>query len=366
MTRSRRWALVCVALAALIALPSVVGNLPVGHSSASAGDLLASIKNSVDVKYSGYAESSGGLSLPVTTQFNSISDLFGGSVQLRVWWRGENDWRVDTVALTGETDRHRDPTGTWVWDYESNTATRIPGADEPAVRLPRADDLVPATLARRLLNQADAAHVTRLSDDRIAGHDAAGLRLRPGDAQSTIDHVDVWALPSSGLAVRVNIYGKGDSAAVLTTSLLDLSTAEPAAAVTAFDPPAAAKQRDEQQPDIVAALDQLGRAHPPAVLAGLPREQTTGLGSVGVYGRGITLLVAVPLPPRLARTLTRQITGTVGATAVGEGTMLGVGPVNLLLTTRINGSAWLLAGTITTPGLEKAAGELPIVEGFRR
>jgi hypothetical protein len=366
MTRSRRWAFVCVALALLIALPGVVADLPAGHSAVTADNLLALVKNSGDVRYSGFAESSGRLALPVTTQFNSISDLFGGSMQLRVWWRGETDWRVDTLALTGETDLHRDPAGTWVWDYESNTATRVPGAGEPSVRLPRADDLVPATLARRLLSQAHASEVTRLPNDRIAGHAAAGLRLRPGDTQSTIDHVDIWALPSSGLAVRVNIYGNADSRAVLTTSMLDLSTTVPAAAVTAFSPPAAAKQRFEQQPDIVAALDHLGRAHPPAELAGLPREKTAGLGSVGVYGRGVTLLVAVPLPPRLAGTLSRQVTGAVGATAVAEGTTLGVGPVNLLLTPRRNGSAWLLAGTITTPGLEKAAGELPIVEGFRR
>ncbi|PZS18282.1 MAG: transcriptional regulator [Pseudonocardiales bacterium] len=365
MTRRWRWLIVAAGSAALVALPLAVRLLPVGHSAITAAGLLARVQASAGVQYSGYAESSGGLALPVTNRFNSINDLFGDRTQLRVWWRAADDWRVDAVNLAGETDLRRDLSGVWSWNYESNTAARTQQDTVPIVRLPRADDLVPATLARRLLSHADPVRATRLPDARIAGHDTAGLRLRTGDARSTIDHIDVWALPSSGLPVRVKIYGRGDTKPVLATTLLDLSTSAPKASETAFTPAAGAKVRYGQDEDIVAAVDQFGRSHPPAQLAGLSRRPLE-VGSVGVYGQGVTLLVAVPLPPRLARTVAGQLSGTPGSSAVGGGVSVGVGPLNLFLSGEgIDDARWLLAGTVTAATLTAAAAQLPPADGFR-
>jgi hypothetical protein len=365
MTRAWRWLVVAVATGLLVALPSAARLLPVGHSAINAADLLSRIKTSADVRYSGYAEATGGLALPVTTRFNSINDLFGDSTRLRVWWRASDDWRVDAVNLAGEHDLRRDRTGVWTWDYESNTAERAVADVAPVVRLPRADDLVPATLTRRLLSQATAAEVTRLPDARIAGHDAAGLRLRPGDPRSTIEHVDVWALPASGLPVRIEIFGAGSSAPVLASSLLDLSTAAPARSDTAFAPPADAKVRSGRESDIVAAIDQFGVSTPPPSLAGLAR-QPVNLGSVGVYGRGVTLLVAVPIPRRLARTLFTQLSTTPGSAEAAGGIAVGVGALHLLLSAPgLDDARWLLAGTVTPSTLVTASAQLPPAAGFR-
>src|ERR1700761_1878400 len=104
MTRSRRWAVVAALVAVLVALPTVVGLIPAGSSSVTAAELLGKIQNSGRVEFSGYGEATGGLALPVTDQFNSIADLFGGTTQLRAWWRGPDDWRVDTIDATGEDD----------------------------------------------------------------------------------------------------------------------------------------------------------------------------------------------------------------------------------------------------------------------
>lgn len=367
MTRAWRWLVVCAATAVVLVLPLASRLLPLGHSSISAAALLARIQASGGVRYSGYAESTGGLALPVTTdRFNSLNDLFGGDAQLRVWWRAADDWRVDAISLAGESDLRQDRTGTWAWDYESNTAARTAEAVAPIVRLPRADDLVPATLARRLLSQAGPTRVTRLPDARIAGHDAAGVRLLTDDARSTIEHIDVWALPSNGLPVRVKIYGRGESAPVLSSSLLDLSTSTPASSATEFQPAAAAKVRSGQDADIVAAIDQFGQSNPPAQLAGL-RRQALDLGAVGVYGQGVTVLVALPLPSRLARTLATQLAATPGSSAVGVGIALGVGPLNVMLSPPgLNDARWLLAGTITPATLASATAQLPPAVGFQR
>jgi hypothetical protein len=371
MRRGWRWLVVVAGTVLIAALPFVVRLLPVSHSSIASDQLLTRIQGSAHVQYSGYAESSGGLALPVTTRFNSINDLFGDRTQLRVWWRAPDDWRVDSINFAGEKDLRADPHGIWTWDYESNTAERFVEAVVPIVRLPRPDDLVPATLARRLLSQAGPARVTRLPDARIAGHDAAGLRVHTGDVRSTIDHVDVWALPASGLPVRVNVFGKGDSAPVLTSSLLDLSTSAPAPAQTEFRPAVTAKVRNSQFGDIVTAMDQFGQSTPPPQLAGL-RRAPLQLGSVGVYGRGVTVLVAVPVPPNLARTLARQLAGTPGSVSVGSGgpeigaLSISVGPLNLLLSAEGVGDArWLLAGTVTAPTLVTAVAELPPAAGLR-
>ena len=365
MTRVHRWTVVAALVALLLALPALVGRLPAGHSDVTAANLLSKIQASQSVQFSGYGEVTGGLALPVTDQFNSIADLFGGTTTLRAWWAGTDNWRVDTINVSGEQDLHQDSTGTWDWNYESNTATRE-GGDNAAVRLPRADDLLAPTLARRLLSQAQSDEVARLANRRIAGHDVAGLRLVPAQAHSTISHVDVWALPSSGLAVQVDVYGNGSSATTLTSTMLDLSTSHPAASTIAFSPPVGAKVRVAERSDIVTALDQFGRGRPPSTLGGLEQESTTGLGAVGVYGRGVTMMIALPLSPRLAATFVKELGAAVGATTAPAGTTLGVGPVNLLLTTqRSNGSAWLLVGTVDTATLTQAAGEVPIVFGRR-
>src|SRR4029453_13306921 len=84
--------------------------------------------------------------------------------------------------------------------------TQVVG-DLPA-RLPQAPDLLPPDLARRLL--ADAAPgdgLTALPPRRVAGIAAAGLRFTPGDPDTTIDRLDVWADPATGLPLQVELAG---------------------------------------------------------------------------------------------------------------------------------------------------------------
>jgi hypothetical protein len=364
MTSGRRWLIVAAGVLVLLLAPYALSQLPAGHSSISARALLARVASSSDVPYSGYAEAHGSLGLPAVPEFSSLADLLGGTTDLRVWWRGGKSWRVDAVSLTGESDVHQDAGGIWTWDYESNRATRANYEQAPPARLPRSDDLAPASLARRLLDQATAGEVSRLADQRIAGHDAAGLQLRPAQPASTISRVDVWALPSSGLPVRVTVYGRS-GAVVLSSSLLDLSTATPSSADTAFTAPAGARTRRDDIPDLVAAVDEFVSAVPPARLAGFARVPgSTGRSdSVGLYGRGVTLFAAVPLPSRLAH----EIDARLGGTDDGTPDTLAFGPLTLRLTAAVaNGSRWLLAGTVTEATLAKAEKQLPSVSDFGR
>ncbi|HEX8082251.1 MAG TPA: sigma-E factor regulatory protein RseB domain-containing protein [Jatrophihabitans sp.] len=361
MTTVRRWLAVLAATAVLAALPALVAAVPARNSDLSAAELLRLINASGNRPYSGYAEATGGLALPVTDRFGSIADLFGGRTQLRVWHRSSTDWRVDAISLAGETGIHHDEYGDWTWNYESNTVDRTGSAVAADVRFPTAADLLPPELGRRLLSQALPREATRIGSDRIAGRDAQGLRVTPDQPASSIAHVEVWADPETGLPLRVQARGKQSSAPALTSTFLDFSPAEPSAAVTAFLPPADANISNRSSRDLVTAIDQWAGVVPPDRLAGLERNQRLPtLGSVGVYGRGVTELLAVPLPDRIAYSLIEDLAEATGGDPNASQLRLSVGPLNLLLSVPAQpDSAWLLIGTLTAATLRGAAAELP-------
>ncbi len=283
---------------------------------------------------------------------------------MRVWWRSNAEWRVDSIKPTGETDLHHGGGGTWTWDYESNTAQWTEDGPAEVVRLPRADDLLPGNLARRLLHESRTADATRLPNARIAGHDAAGVRVTITDARSTIRHIDVWALPADGLPLRVAVYGRA-ATPVVSTTMYDLDTTRPAAATTAFDPTPDTRTRVGGPADIVSAIDQFGNNDPPATLAGLARRTTLRLGGVGVYGRGVTVLTAIPLSARLAGTVVPELRQVPGMVEDDTGIAIGIGAVNLQLSPPTGfGARWLLVGTVTPATLRAAVPTLPPAHGF--
>lgn len=366
MTTARRWLAVLAATAVLAALPSVLASVPAKSSRLSAAELLRRINASAGRAYSGYAEATGGLALPVTARFGSVADLFGGRTQLRVWYRSATDWRVDSIGFAGESDTHHDDSGDWSWDYEANTIDRTGYLTPPQVRLPTAADLLPTELGRRLLSQALPREASRLSSARIAGRSAPGLRITPEQPASSISHVDVWADESTGLPLRVRVQGKQAGSPALASSFLDFSPAEPSVASTLFLPPTGTGLSDRASRDLVTVIDQLGGVLPPERLAGLERNtRLSGLGSVGVYGRGVSELIAVPLPDRLADSLSRELAEATGADPAEPRLSLSVGPLNLLLSTSSElDSTWLLIGTVTAETLAAAAAELPAHPGL--
>ena len=357
--------MVAAGVAALVSAPLVVRALPAAEQSVSAATLLGRIQASGGAGYSGYAEAVGGLRLPLIDQFSGLADMLGGRTRLRVWWRDARDWRVDAISATGEYDLHRVPGQLWAWDYERNEATRY---RDPAVRLPRAADLDPAQLGRRLLSEAVPAEVTRLPARRVAGVDAAGLRLRPIDPRTMISRVDLWADITTGLPLRVEVFaaGAGPSGAadrpVVDTSFLDVSLRLPSPETTRFTPPATARISSWGEFDLAAAADLYSAGQPPpGELAGYPlRRRIAGVGGVGTYGRGVATLAALPLPERIAWRLRDRLADTSGVRETAEGQLLTVGPLSLLLTRPRGepGQAWLLAGTLTADTLQQAAAEL--------
>jgi outer membrane lipoprotein-sorting protein len=342
----------------LVSTPPLIGALPASDAEVSAADLRTAVLGSADVGFSGYAESAGGLLLPVTDQLTSIADLFSDRTEMRVWWRSPTDHRVDVITAAGETSTHRDECGTWTWEYERATATR---AESAPFALPAPSDLLPASLGRRLLSEATDDELTRIGARNVSGFNALGLRLVPDEAASSVGRVDVWVDPRSGLPLQVQVYEKNVDRPALDTRFLDFEVGRPSAEVTAFTPPAAARIREAREAEIV--LEAGRRIDPvplPAELAGLPRLQIEGVPpAIGLYGRGVTLLAVAPVPQRLARGLRVAMAQSPDAVRDAAGTRLAAGPVGLMLVEPPGRGSYVLTGTVTLDALATAGAQLP-------
>jgi outer membrane lipoprotein-sorting protein len=359
---ARRWAVVATLVAVLATLPAVVGALPASDATVTAGELRAAVLAGGSTGFSGYAESAGGLSLPVTDRLSSVADLFSDRTTMRVWWRGPADNRVDVVSPAGETGTHRDATGTWTWEYETATATH--GAPTPFA-LPAPPDLLPNSLGRRLLSEAADGELTRLGARRVAGRDALGLRLTPAESAASVSRVDIWVDGARGLPLQVQVFQKDARRPALDTRFLDVDLAVPGAAVTAFVPPAGAAVREATEAEVVLEAGRRIRPVPlPRDLAGLPRRQLDGVPpGIGLFGRGVTLLAVAPVPARLAGGLRDALVQSPDAVVDEAGIRVAAGPVGLMLVEPPGRGPYVLTGTVTPDALAAAAGELPELGG---
>jgi outer membrane lipoprotein-sorting protein len=357
-----RWALVALLLCVLGSLPAVLAALPAADAGTSAAAVRERALGSAGVAHSGYAESSGGLLLPEFTglpsfaaSLGSVANLLSDRTTMRVWWRGSDDNRVDVVTSSGETDVHRDDTGSWTWDSLAQTAVRTVNGP---VALPTAPDLEPGALGRRLLSEATAAELSRIGARRVAGRDALGLRLQPADAAASVGQVDVWVDRATGLPLAVEITGRGLTQPSLTTRYLDLDLTPPTAAATGYDPPAGVRVRTGTANVFGPAAALLRGVRLPAELAGLPRRPLPSSTGVALYGRGITLVAVVPVPAAVSGgfgTLLAKLTGQV---TDALGTRATAGPMGLMLVDASRTTDFLVAGTVTLDALTTAATEL--------
>jgi len=358
MSRTGRWSWLGVGLVLLVAVPLLVRARPVPGADVDAVTLLQRIRESDRVALTGYAETRGFMSVPSEEGVSSLAEILGDRTAVRVWWAGPDLWRTATLRTTGETDRwHRDGE-TVRWVYESRLVTVSP--DVP-VRLPMSVDVLPPVLARTLLDGAGSEEVARIGEARVAGRATAGLRLTPSDPRSSIGHVDVWADPSTGVPLRVLVSGD-DGRTALTSAFEEVTFGRPGAEVLSFHPPPDASVRYDPTVDLAAAADRYADRDVPGSLAGLP-GRVAGVRSVGVYGQGPTLLLALPVRDDDARRLRAELRGRPGSTCLRQGWAVSTGPLQMMVTATGDDGAWLLAGTVTRPTVEDAAASLTSAEG---
>lgn len=360
----RRWAVVAALLAALGAAPTLVATARTHLTTPAApgatpAQLLARALDGEDVPHRAVAESRGALGLP-DLGLKSVAGLLGGTTRTRVWWAGPAEWRVDTLSGTGETGDYAAPGALTTWDYETNSVTTTFGT--PAVRLPRAVDLLPPGVARRFLRGLGPGDtVSALPDRLVAGAPAAGFRVRPGDDRSSLGSVDVW-VQRDGLPVEVRVVGR-TGLPMLTTRYLEVHRGRPPATLLRPPTPATAQWHSEQAPDVAARVAELPAGQLPGSLAGLPASTSLAAGAA-TYGRGLVRIVVLPLPPSPARRLLADAEDGGGVPVdVGDGDgeavlLRSAGLAAVVAMSHDGVHAYLLSGAVTPDLLRGAAGDL--------
>jgi hypothetical protein len=163
---------------------------------------------------------------------------------------------------------------------------------------------------------------------------------------------------ATGLPLAVDVLGRGLTQPSLTSRLLDLDLAAPAASATAYDPPAGVRVRSGSADVFGPASVFLRRLALPAELAGLPRRAVPDGTGVALYGRGVTLLAVVPVPRAVSGGFTALLGKLTGQVTDELGSRATAGPLGLMLVDAPRGSDFLVAGTVTLEALTTAATEL--------
>jgi hypothetical protein len=355
----RRWTAVAAGTAVLCALPAAVGAIPVAASALTAAQLRDRIAASARVPFEGYADSYVDLGLPSLPDLGNVVSLLDGTTDQYVWYASPDRWRADQLTTAGENDLYQTAQGSYIWDYTRNDLTQVVGSQP--VRLPQASDLLPPELARRLVGFGSrAARFSRLPDRDVAGVDAAGLRLVPADAGSTISAVDIWADPGNGLPVRAEVFGRGSAAPVLVTRFLSVGLSRPAAATLAPRPGPGIDESTTALPDADGVLNGFGPPLP-AALGWIRRAASPpGLPDVAAYGAGFSRFAVVPLPVRDGDAVLSAAAGAGATVDIPHGTAVVVRTplVTMLLARAPGGPVYLLAGAVTATRLEYAAAQL--------
>jgi hypothetical protein len=357
----RRWTIVAAGTAMLCGLPALIAAWPVPATALSAGQLRARILSSGSVPYQGYAESNVDLGLPSLPDLGDVTSLLDGTTDQYAWYRSADQWRADVLTSAGEADTYQTGEyGTYEWNYSSDLLSQIVGSQP--VRLPRPADLLPPALGQRLLSYAGTAtRVSTLPARRVAGVDAAGLRLTPGGTMSTISAVDVWADPSTGLAVEVEIFGRYSAAPVLISQFLAVSFTPPAADLMTPSLSAGVHFASSAVPDVARILHGYG-PELPSILGGVAQVAgVPGLPDLAAYGSGFARFAVVPLPPSTGQSLIQAASSAGVTVQLGGGTAVIIQTplVTVLLSEQPAGPVYLLAGTVTADVLEHAAQQLP-------
>jgi hypothetical protein len=365
----RRWSLVSAGVATLCLLPAAVAAWPAGPAAGlDPAELRERILASADLPYQGYVTTDGRTGLPALPELAEVSGLLGGSARIRAWYAGPASWRVAELTTIGERDTYRAPDGLYQWDFERNLLTLVTG--EQLVWLPGASDVVPPALARQLLGFE--GRVEPLPARRVAGVDAAGVRLVPEDPDTTVGRVDAWADPSTGLPVHVEVSARGGADPAFTSRFLDLRQDAPDAAV--LTPPVNPDGAGFTVTSATKISEALAAALPgqlPDTLAGRARQSpaaTAGIGGGAIYGTGFSAMVVLALPGRLGGEMVdtgRNGNGTPVEMAGAEAYELRASLLTALVVhadhanvDRSTVHTWLLAGPVQPELLRRAAAEL--------
>jgi hypothetical protein len=223
-------------------------------------------------------------------------------------------------------------------------------------------DLLPPALGRRILGFAGSSdRAYRLPAQRVAGVDAAGLRLVPPRSQATtIGAVEIWADPTNGLPLQVDIFGRGAAAPILVSRFLEVSFGQPALSTVTPDPAPGVTLNRASLPDVAVVLNGYGPPLPGSLAGSSRVADPGGLPDVAAYGSGFARFAVVPLPHRYGTAAMAGASRYGASISLHTGTAVLVGTplLTVVLARAPDGPVYLLTGAVTPGLLESAANDL--------
>lgn len=248
------------------------------------------------------------------------SSLLDGTQSISIWYGGPKRVRVAVPVQAGESDLRRDGGTVWLWNSKTQTATHVTLPAQPAHalhhRVPQPPE-TPQAAASQLLSAIGPSTVVGVqSNVYVADRPAYQLSLAPKSTQSLVGRVLLAVDASSGIPLRVEVYGRGSVGLAYSLGYSKLAFGTPAAANFSFTPPPGATVKNQTVPsDPSALLQRLG------LPAGSPLPGSAPSGQAGkptVIGSDWLSVVATPANPAVAAAVQQLMTGQPGTPQSGS------------------------------------------------
>ncbi|MEU7880847.1 LolA family protein [Microbispora bryophytorum] len=305
----------------------------------------------------------------------SATSLLSGSHQLKIWYAGEDRFRLMLPGEMSETDVVADGDTVWLWDSAANKATRLtapaaPGGGRggghggrpeggfPLRPGPASPYATPEQAARQALKAAGSDTAISVGDDvTVAGRAAYQIVLTPTSAESLIKDVRVALDGEKLMPLRVQVYTKGAAEPAFEVGFESLSFTAPAPENFSFTPPAGAKvEQGTATPPVGHRPEAVAEAHDRGSVVGsgwdsvlvtsLPKVPAQDVPAQQQDGKGPDGLDVAALLDGLKGAAT-PVSGQWGS-----GRLLRTKVVSILITD----DGRLLAGAVTPEALYRAAG----------
>ncbi|MGP3910760.1 LolA family protein [Nonomuraea sp. 10N515B] len=184
--------------------------------------------------------------LPQTGGETSPLSLLSGSHEVKVWYGGDQKFRVAMPTQLNETNLIVNGDQGWYWDSATNTATKLTvkagGEQQHKTPVPQPTDLTPAQVAQRMLEGVDEHSSVRvINTAEVAGRSAYQLVLAPKDEGSLVQEVRIALDGETYVPLQVQLFAKGSAEPAYQVGFTQVTFTTPAEENFAFTPPAGAK-----------------------------------------------------------------------------------------------------------------------------
>lgn len=320
----------------------------------SADEIIADVIAAEPVAFSGELTQTMNLGLPQLpfdsgvdlSNPDSMWTLASGTNTWRLWYDGEQSYRVSIIRGQSEADLISNGQVRWAWTSQSQTAVRT---ELPAVEQQTAPEDAglpahsPTEAAKQLLGEVEQySTVETDSNVRVAGRAAYELIITPSDDQSLVGELRVAVDAETALPLRVLVYSTQSTSPAAEFAFTKINYGVPNASTFEFTPPPGAEVIEATGPQAIedapgtteqgSGTDQGPGTELPAAPGqepGLPEANRPGRVIVGEgwsqilvtepLGSGTESVVQNPVLAQLPR-----VSGDWGSGVVLDGTLISV------------------------------------------